>query len=250
MPCTAAAGIDAGKMFLDVALAPNPTTFRVPNSASGIKTILARLREAAVAHVVIEAIGVYAEPLVRALAAAGVAVGIVNPRRIKAFRDAKGKRAKNDRLDAALMARFALVMTDAIRPLPSDRQRAVKALATRRRQLVEMIAMEKTRLKQAIDRRIADSHRIAIATLKVERQAIERELDAIIAEDPDVSRKREIFMSIPGVGRQIATVLATEMPELGSIDRRAAGGLAGLAPHNKCEDDTFGAAVVWRRGSR
>jgi transposase len=231
MTSNAAAGIDAGKIFLDVAFAPQSTAFRVDNSVAGIRTIITRLKRARIENVVLEAIGVYAAPLVRALTAAGIAVGIVNPRRIKAFRDAEGKRAKNDRLDAALIARFAIVMSDAIRPLPSDRQLAVKALASRRRQLVDMIAMEKTRLKQAPDPAIADSHRRAIAVLQTERTGIESKLDALIAHDPALSRRREIFMSIPGIGPQVATVLATDMTELGTLDRRAAASLAGLAPH-------------------
>ena len=54
---------------------------------------------------VLEAIGSYTHALVQALAAAGFAVGLVNPRRIKAFRVAEGKRAKTDRLDAGLITR-------------------------------------------------------------------------------------------------------------------------------------------------
>ena len=231
MTLTAAAGIDAGKFYLDVAFAPKVSTFRVDNSPDGIKIILKRLKQAGIVKVVLEAIGGYAQPLVRALAAKGFGVGIVNPRRIKAFRDAEGKRAKNDRIDALLIARFALVMTDAIRPLPSEDHLALKALATRRRQLVEMIAMEKTRLKQAQRPMIAASHRKAIEVLSIERKTIEDELDARLATDPLMRRRRDICESIPGVGKRIATVLATEMPELGSIDRRAAASLAGLAPH-------------------
>jgi len=83
-----------------------------------------------------------------ALAAAGFEVGLVNPRRIKAFREFEGRRAKTDRLDARLIARFALAMTDAIRPLPTAEQLALRALSTRRRQLTEMIAMEKTGLNK------------------------------------------------------------------------------------------------------
>lgn len=230
MTLTAAAGIDAGKAFLDVAFAPSTTTFRVDNSSTGIKIIQARLKRAGITRVVLEAIGGYAQPLVRALSAKGFNVGLVNPRRIKAFRDAEGRRAKNDRLDAALIARFALVMTDAIRPLPSEAQLAAKALATRRRQLVEMIAMEKTRLKQAVDPALMQSHRTTIKILSAERCMIEEKLDAALARDCDVVRRREIFTSIPGIGKQVATVLATDMPELGAIDQKAAASLAGLAP--------------------
>jgi len=231
MTIAAAAGIDAGKAFLDVAFAPNPAAFRVANSAAGIKTILARLGSAGIRHVVLEAIGTYAAPLVRALASRGFAVGLVNPRRIKAFRDAEGRRAKTDRLDAALIARFALLMSDAIRPLPSQAQSAIKALAARRRQLVEMIATEKTRLKQAPNQRIAASHRAAIASLGLERKTIEAELDASIAEDPRLVRQMHILTSIPGIGKAVATTLLTDLPELGTVDRRAAASLAGVAPH-------------------
>lgn len=231
MTIAAAAGVDAGKAFLDVAFAPKPASFRVANSAAGIRTIIARLTRARIRHVVLEAIGTYTAQLVQALVRRGFAVALVNPRRIKAFRDAEGRRAKTDRLDAALIARFAVAMSDSLRAPPSAHQRAVKALATRRRQLVEMIAMEKTRLKQALDAPIADSHRAAIASLGAERKRIEAELDARIDADPDYSRKLAILLSIPGIGRQTATTLLTDLPELGDTDRRGIASLAGLAPH-------------------
>jgi transposase len=168
---------------------------------------------------------------VQALDAAGFAVGVVNPRRIKAFREAEGKRAKTDRLDAGLIARFALVMTDALRPLPSAEQRALKALATRRRQLTEMIAMEKTRLKQALEPAVAESHRAAIADLSRACHKIEVLIETALAKDPRQAQDRRILTSIPGIGPRIAQVLLTEMPELGHCDRKAIASLAGLAPH-------------------
>lgn len=244
MSLAAAAGIDAGKAFLDVAFAPEGISFRVENSPAGIKSIVSRLARAGIRTVVLEAVGSYAAPLVAALNRRGFAVGLVNPRRIKAFREATGKRAKNDRLDARLIARFALAMRDAIRPLPSEEQLAIKALATRRRQLVEMVAMEKTRLKQAPDARIAASHRAAIASLAAERKAIEAELDRRLAADEELTRRRDVFLSIPGVGKQVATVLVTEMPELGSLHRRAAASLAGVAPHIHQSGSTAGRAHI------
>jgi transposase len=232
-PVTAirAAGIDAGKSFLDVAVAPEGRAFRVANVSRGIATLIERLVRMDVRRVVLEAIGPYASALVRALAKAGFEIGLVNPRRIKAFRDAEGRRAKTDRLDAELIARFALVMSDAIRPLPSDDQLAAKALAARRRQIVEMIAMEKTRLKQTVDPLIAASHRSAIAIFTGERKRIEEALDRKLDADPLNKRRREILVSIPGIGKQVATVLVTDLPELGTTDRRGIASLAGLAPH-------------------
>jgi len=226
-----AAGIDVGKSFFDVGMAPSGHNFRVPNAPKGVAVVIGRLRRSRVRRVVLEAIGPYGAALIAALRTSGFEVGVVNPRRIKAFRDAEGHRAKTDRLDAGLIARFALTMTDIIRPLPSAEQLTLKALATRRRQLVEIVAMEKTRLKQAVEPLILDSHRAAIAALTLERRKIERELEQRIARDPAMSRRKEILISIPGIGPHVATVLLTELPELGGIDRRAIASLAGLAPH-------------------
>ena len=230
-PTTIAAGIDAGQRFLDVGFAPSGKTFRVPNLADGIATIVDRLMQAGVKRVVLEAIGPYAQHLVQALALAGFEVGIVNPRRIKAFRDAEGRRAKTDRLDARLIARFALAMSDAIQPLPSAEQQALKALSLRRRQLTEMIAMEKTRLKQTLEPMLLNSHRTAIAQLTTECQRIETELAQRIAQDPELTRVLQILQSIPGIGERVATVLLTDLPEIGHRDRKSIASLAGLAPH-------------------
>ncbi len=226
-----AAGIDVGQRFLDIGLAPSGKTFRVANAAEGIAAIVERLTQEGVGRVVLEAIGPYAQRLVGALASAGFEVGLINPRRIRAFREFEGRRAKTDRLDARLIARFALAMTDAIRPLPTAEQLALKALSTRRRQLTEMIAMEKTRLKQAIEPLLLASHRSAIASLSAECDAIEAELARRVADDPKLVSTFDILTSIPGIGDRVATVLVTELPEIGSTDRKAIASLAGLAPH-------------------
>jgi transposase len=230
-PLTLAAGIDAGQRFLDVGLAPSGKTFRVPNIAEGIATVVERLAAHGVRRVILEAIGPYANRLVQALVVAGFEVGLVNPKRIKAFRDAEGRRAKTDRLDARLIARFALMMSDRFRPLPSAAQSALKALATRRRQLTEMIAIEKTRLKQADEPLLVDSHRTTIADLVVQCARIEAELARRLAADPELARTLAILVSIPGIGQRIATLLITDLPEIGKRDRKAIASLAGLAPH-------------------
>lgn len=231
MTAVCAAGIDAGKMYLDIGIEPSRRRFRVANAPDGIACLIDRLQRAGVQKVVLEAIGPYGQAVVAGLDRAGFAVGVVNPRRIKAFRDAEGKRAKTDRLDAGLIARFAVTMSDALRSLPSADQQALKALATRRRQLVEMIAMEKTRLKQVIDPVLCDSHRAAIAALSAQRSLIEAEIAAKLAADTDLARRMAVLRSLPGFGAVITTTLITDLPELGTVDRRAIASLAGVAPH-------------------
>src|SRR5262249_3649479 len=198
---------------------------------TGMEDGVTRLRGCGVRKVVLEAIGPFAQAAVKRLVAEGFEVGLINPRRIKAFREAEGKRAKTDRLDARLIARFAVQMTDALRPVPSASQQALKALATRRRQLVEMIAMEKTRRKQVVAPLLCESHRAAIAALSVERERIEADIKSRLAADQPAMRKMEILISLPGFGPAVATTLITDLPELGTLDRRAIASLAGLAPH-------------------
>ena len=230
-PCLAAAGIDVGQRFLDVGFAPSGQTFRVANLPHGIESILDRLRHAGITRVVIEAIGPYARHLVEVLVQAGNEVGLVNPRRIKAFRDAEGRRAKTDRLDAALIARFALVMPDIFHALPDAEALALKALATRRRQLTVMIATEKTRLKQTLDMFILRSVQQAIAGLDAERGQIEAELARRIAANCTLQSLFSALTGIKGIGPQVARVLITELPEIGQRDRKTIASLAGLAPH-------------------
>jgi transposase len=225
------AGIDVGKSFLDLGFEPAAKTLRVRNDPAGRASLVDALRRRGATRVALEAIGSYAWPVTAKLVAEGFEVGLADPRQVRAFRTAEGRIAKTDRLDAGLIARFARTMPDRLRPAPEPEALALKALSTRRRQLTELIAMEKTRLGQALDEGLAASHRTVIAALEAACAEVERRLEALIAADPALARKREILVSIPGIAGRIAGVVIADMPELGSLDRKAAASLAGLAPH-------------------
>ena len=225
------AGVDVGKSFLDLGFDPAARPARFRNDPAGIAALIDALRHRGAARIALEAIGPYAHALTGALVAAGFEALLADPRQVRAFRTAEGRIAKTDRLDASLIARFARAMPDRLRPAPEPEQVALKALSTRRRQLTELIAMEKTRLAQAIDAGIVASHRAVIAALTAACAEVERELDRRIGADAALARRREILVSIPGIGRRIASVVITDMPELGALDRKAAASLAGMAPH-------------------
>jgi len=231
MTTLCAAGVDVGRDYLDVSIAPIGRTFRVSNALTGIRTVVERLQRAGVTRVVLESIGTYGMRLVRALADAGFEVGIVDPKRIKALRLAEGKRAKTDRLDAELIARFALLMNDAARPIPSAAALEIRALSTRRRQLVEMAAMEKVRLKQALDPEVMESCRLLIDQLMVERRRIEQKLQQFLLAEPGNTDRAALLQTIPGIGPAVAMTLLADLPELGRMDRKAVASLSGLAPH-------------------
>ncbi len=238
------AGVDVGRDWLDVAIAPQGRGFRVPNTKAGVDLIVDRLRRAEIGRVVIEAIGVYAWRLMLGLADAGFAVGVVDPKRIRAFRAAEGKRAKTDKLDRGLIARFALAMSDCVRPIPDRQAMKIRALSARRRQIVEMIAAEKTRLGQALDGDIEASIRALLAALKSERARVERELEACARAEPGAERRRTLLLSAPGVGPGVALTLMADLPELGQLDRAAIAALAGLAPFDDQSGTRIGKAQI------
>jgi len=237
MIISSAAGIDVGRDWLDVAIARSSDKggagrhFRIPNTPAAIARIPGRLRRAGVGGVVLEATGAPAACLVRTLAEAAMPLGVVDPRRIRALRLAEGGRAKTDKLDAGLIARFALIMTDAIRPAPSPAALELRALSTRRRQLVEMIAAEKTRLKQAFEPALMASFRLTIRLLGEERTRIEAMIEERTSATPEDRHKGELLRSIPGIGPAICATLMADLPELGARDNKAIASLAGVAPH-------------------
>jgi len=231
MTAACAAGVDVGRDYLDVAIAPGGRGFRAANTAKGIEAIVGRLRRAGVRRVVMESIGSYGAGLVRALAQTDVQIGVVDPRRIKALRTAEGRRAKTDRLDAELIARFALIMPDVARPVPNRQALEIRALSARRRQLVEMAAMEKTRLRQVLDEAITQSLRRTITALAEERALVEARLQDLLNADDANLAKQALLRTVPGFGPAVTTTLMADLPELGGLDRKAIASLAGLAPH-------------------
>jgi transposase len=110
-----------------------------------VAALVGRLAALAPTLVVLEATGGMEVRLAAALAAAGLPVAVVNPRQVRAFARATGRLAKTDRLDAAVIARFA----EAVRPpgaaLPDEATRHLGALVARRRQLLEMLVAERNR---------------------------------------------------------------------------------------------------------
>lgn len=232
MTATCVAGIDVSKARLDVFVLPERCAMAFDNAARGIAALRKQLKRRGVERVVLEATGGLEYPVARALSDAGLTVARVQPGRVRGFRSFLGKRAKTDALDAELIARFALAMPDDdIRSVPSEQAEAIRSLSARRRQLVDLLTQEKTRLKMTRDRFVLESLRITIAALKSERTRIEAALAKAIAQDKTTCHRSELLHTIPGIGPVVATVLITDLPELGTLNRHQAGSIAGLAPH-------------------
>lgn len=227
---TLTAGIDVSKTSLDLCFTHSGKLQRFDNSPEGHRLLLALLaREGARWRVVLEPTAGFERALHRFLHEHGVAVHRANPRHVRYFARAQGRLAKTDRLDAALLASYAAAMPcPQSVPVPENIER-FQAFVQRRSQLVEFAKTEKQRLSSA-DAAIVPGHEQLIAHLQDQIAQLEAELEAMIAADPALACRIEAIDDIKGCGRVTACALIAAMPELGTLARKQAAALAGLAP--------------------
>jgi transposase len=237
-------GIDVSKHRLDVRLRPSGESFAVDHDDQNVAVLVERLAALEPALVVLEATGGMEVRPAAALAAAGLPVAVVNPRQVRAFARATGRLAKTDRLDAQAIARFAEAVRPAVRPLPDEATRHLGALVARRRQLLEMLTAERNR-RHAADPALHGRIDAHLRWLEEALAEIERDLGAAIRASPVWRAKEALLLSVPGVGPVSARTLLAELPELGSLTRRQAAALVGVAPFNRDSGKLRGRRTVW-----
>ena len=223
-------GIDVSKDRLDVAVLPGGESFALARDAAGIDDLAARLAPLAPHAIAVEATGGYEAVVVASLAALGLPVVVVNPAQVRAFARAMGQRAKTDRIDAVVIARFTAATRPEIRPLPDAATQCLAELVARRRQIIAMMVAEKQRKKHLSEQRLLRSIDRLLAALQVELSEIDAAIGEDVGNSPAWRAKEDLLASVPGVGSVIARTLIAEMPELGTLDRREIAALAGLAP--------------------
>jgi len=230
-------GIDISKQRLDIAVRPSGQVWQAANTARGIRQLVARLRHPEPALIVLEATGGLERAVAAALQQAGLPVAVVNPWRVRAFAHAAGQLAKTDVLDARVLAHFGQQMTPPVRRLPDAATQELEAVVTRRRQVVEMLTAERTRLSSA-PAATQKSLRKHIAWLDKERAALDKTLRAAQQAHPCWREQDAVLQSVPGVGPVLSLTLAAQLPELGRLDRKAIAALVGVAPF-PCDSGTL-----------
>lgn len=224
-------GVDVSKEWLDIAVAGGMRTERIANTPEAVMALLDRQRPALVAF---EPTGGYERVLQRALRARGILFVRVHPNDVIAFRKSRGIRAKTDRIDAGLIASFAAdeLMRRGLRtPIVADE--ILQELAARRRQLVDMRQAERCRLDLASTPAVRHSLSLTLEILEQSLRAVEREIAARIAADPELSQLSDLLQSVKGIGPITAMTLIAELPELGHLNAKEIAALVGLAPHTR-----------------
>jgi transposase len=237
-------GIDVSKAWLDAAVLTQRSCCRFANDQAGWDALIAWLGEPTGCLVAMEATGGYHVAVAVALGAAGFDVGIANPRQVREHARSRGQLAKTDKLDAKMIADFAQHNEANVRPLPDEQTRLLQALMARRRQLVEMLTVEKNRLQQAPEL-LAEPISGHIQYLEDELKKLDDDLSGQIRESDDWREKDEILRSTPGVGPVTSRTLLADLPELGQLNSKQIAALAGVAPLNRDSGKFRGHRTIW-----
>lgn len=226
-------GIDVSKTALDLAQWGKQEVKRFENNAGGIAAMVAMLSsQTAVTLIVVEASGGFEQTMVTELAAASLPIVVVNPTRVRNFARAKGQLAKTDPIDARMIAAFAQAIRPEVRPLGTEEQQLIKALVTRRRQLIDMQTAEKNR-RTSINPELLPRLEKHLDWLETELAEIEADLNEWIDQNAQWREKRVSLESVPSVGKVTSFTLLAELPELGTLSRQKIAALVGLAPFNR-----------------
>jgi transposase len=237
------AGIDTGKRKLDVALTEGPHRLQVDNDSDGQAALSAWLRQQRVKRVGIEASGGYEQAVVAKLRCDGFLVIVFQPAQVRAYAKFHLQRAKNDNIDAALIA-VCTAATQKIHIPPDPRLAPFAEHLTLVEQITEDIAHVKTRRESCRDPRIRRHWDGEIARLK---KLLRIELKALIAavrQHHDLSARLDLIASVGGIGLKTAVAILVRMPEIGRVSREQAAALAGLAPYDDDSGDQVGARHI------
>lgn len=224
-------GIDVSKERLDIATSDG-RQWAIDNEERGHRQLCEQFATHQPQLIVMEATGGLERAAAAELAAAGLALRIVNARQVRDFAKASGRLAKTDRLDAQVLVAFAQAMKLEPREVASQELQALQALIARRRQLIEMLVMERNRLRTA-HREVKRSLKKSIEWLETQLRHTDQDLGSALRECGVWREKVELLESVPGIARVTALKLLASLPELGTLNRREISALAGVAPFNR-----------------
>jgi transposase len=229
-------GIDISKLYFDASVEVNGKNrhHQFPNNEKGFEAFLAWCDKWGVinAHHAMEATGAYWMALATWLHNQDRAVSVLNPARIRRFAQSELNRTKTAKVDAGIISRFCKAMSPMLwQPLPAEAQE-LQTLVRRLHDLTKMRQQERNRRALgSLDKLTLQSVERTLNFLELEIERLNRQIERLYRKHTNLRQKRDLLLSIPGVGEQTANVVLSEVPNpdlFGSAKQLAA--YAGLAP--------------------
>ena len=206
-------GVDVGKAYLDIYIHEKKIHWQEDNNEAGIKRLLKRLSYYYVERLVMEATGRYEFNLAQTAHNKKIPVCIVKPLLVRRFAGATNRLAKTDKIDAEVIAHFAVMLKPSVTTHKSKNLIAIKDLIVRRRQLIGLRTKELNRLK-IMWKRLEVSCKRIIKCLDSEIERMENRLSKHVKDQADWTEKQMILKSVPGVGNTLIYTLLADLPEL------------------------------------
>ena len=235
-------GIDVAKDKVDACIRSLSQRQTFPNTAEGHRKLVTWLRKHEVTKAVMEASGGYERDWAKALRQAGIEVRIVDPRRVRSFALSAGRLAKNDTIDAEMIAWFAETFDKAPSQTHDAAREELAALVKARKALIDLKTRLQSQNEHAVPTAVQRAHARVLRGLDTEITKIEEAIAATIKATPAFAARAKIIDSVPGLAEVASAVLIAGLPELGTVRAEVAAALLGAAPY----DDDSGK----RRGER
>ena len=240
-------GIDTSTKQLDIYVRPTGQFFSASNDKDGIKDAVKQLQPLKPTRVLIESTGRLELDFVIAAHKAGLPIVICNPGNVRNFAKSAGRMAKTDKLDAQDIAHYGETMKPRLSSIKPEKLRAISDLLVVRSQCLEMSTMQKNRLKR-MPKAVHNPIQNILKAIKKELLTIDKQLDKLVNSVAEWRQKRDLLLSAKGVGNVLAYTLMSELPELGSLNRKEIAALVGVAPMNRDSGNFQGKRFI--RGGR
>ncbi|PSQ90619.1 MAG: IS110 family transposase, partial [Bacteroidetes bacterium QH_2_63_10] len=236
-------GIDVSKASLDIALLGEEevsASRKVPNSEEEFEMLLSWIERQADAdleespeqvHVCLEASGGYQRPVARFLHEEGLTVSVINPQRTSSYADSQLTRSKTDKVDARLLARFCQREEPSSWEPSSSEQRGLKEMTRGLQSLKKERDRLRNQIEQSSNPTVTESLRSVLESINEQIERLEDQIDKHVQDCRSLARKRELLVTIPGIGQATAALVLAELgdPERFESARQAAA-YAGLTP--------------------
>jgi transposase len=241
-------GVDVAKLKLDIAI-DDKKVLTIDNKEESFKKLLKIIPDIDQVCFVMEATGGYERKLVSFLQSEGIAVAVVNAKRVRDYANSMGAYAKNDHIDAQMIRHYAQAAFAKnrlkLRESRTEIAQQLEDLLRRRNQLVGQRAVEKQHLEATINKESVRSITRMIKQFDKEIERIEVKIKAYIDADENLKKSMEQLIQVQGIGEVTVLTILTQLPELGKLSNKEIVALVGLAPYCKDSGKKTGRRAVF-----
>lgn len=232
-PPSRVVGLDIAKHTITLVDSRAPAPRVIDNDVRAIRALMKTYDETCL--VLCEATGGHERTVLAEALRAGIPCHRADTLKLKAFIRSFGTLGKTDAIDAARIADYGRERWK-ILPLwtpPKPEAQRLVDLVRRRRDLIALRVAEQNRAKAPGAGALAGSFKAMLKVIGQQIDAIDAAIDDVMVSCPELARRSAVCTDMPGIGQRTSAALLALMPELGSLSRRQAAALAGLAPHPK-----------------